>query len=71
MVSSSIRFSDIQGHWSQGFIEALAARRILSGYSDGTYRPNNSVTRAEFAAIIAAIFSLPVKREYVPFVDVP
>ena len=71
MVSTPIRFSDIQGHWSQGFIEALAARRILSGYSDGTYRPNNPVTRAEFAAIIAAIFSLPVKREYVPFVDVP
>ncbi len=71
MVSTPITFSDIQNHWSQPFIEALAARRVLNGYPDGTFRPNNLVTRAEFAAIIAAVFSQPVKREYLPFVDVP
>jgi uncharacterized lipoprotein YddW (UPF0748 family) len=71
MVSTPITFSDIQSHWSKPFIEALAARQILSGYPDGTCRPNSPVTRAEFAAIIASVFSQPVKREYVPFVDVP
>ncbi|MTJ08949.1 family 10 glycosylhydrolase [Anabaena sp. UHCC 0204] len=71
MVSNITTFSDIQGHWSRPFIEALAARRIINGYPNGTFRPDNSVTRAEFAAIIAAVFSQPVKRKYVPFVDVP
>jgi len=71
MVSTPITFSDIQSHWSKPFIQALAARRILSGYPDGTCRPNSPVTRGEFAAIIASVFSQPVKREYVPFVDVP
>ncbi|BAZ84383.1 glycoside hydrolase family 10 protein [Dolichospermum compactum] len=71
MVSTPITFSDIQNHWSRPFIEALAARRIISGYPDGTCRPNNPVTRAEFAAIIASVFSQPVKRAYIPFVDVP
>ena len=71
MVSTPITFSDIQNHWSRPFIEALAARRIISGYPDGTCRPNNPVTRAEFAAIIASVFSQPVKRAYLPFGDVP
>ncbi|AFZ26105.1 hypothetical protein Cylst_3995 [Cylindrospermum stagnale PCC 7417] len=71
MVNTSTPFSDIQNHWARLFIEALAGRRMLSGYPNGTFRPDNSVTRAEFAAIIAAVFTLPKKREYVPFVDVP
>ena len=71
MVSNSTPFSDIQNHWARLFIEALAGRRILNGYPNGTFRPDNSVTRAEFAAIIAAVFTLPQKRQYTPFVDVP
>jgi uncharacterized lipoprotein YddW (UPF0748 family) len=71
MVSTSTRFSDIQNHWARAFIEALAQRKILNGYPNGTFRPDNSVTRAEFAAIIATVFNQPAKREYVPFTDVP
>ncbi|MEA5598977.1 glycoside hydrolase family 10 protein [Rivularia sp. UHCC 0363] len=72
MASSSARFPDITNHWARPFIEALARRGILNGYSDGTFRPDNSVTRAEFAAIITTTFSrIPKKREYVSFVDVP
>ncbi|MEO1378123.1 MAG: family 10 glycosylhydrolase [Cyanobacteria bacterium J06635_10] len=66
------RFPDITNHWAKPFIEALARRGILKGYPDGRFRPDNSVTRAEFAAIITATFyRIPKKREYVPFVDVP
>ncbi len=71
MVSTSTRFSDVQNHWARLFIEALAVRRILNGYPNGTFRPDNSVTRAEFAAIIGAVFTVPSKRQYVPFIDVP
>jgi uncharacterized lipoprotein YddW (UPF0748 family) len=71
MVSTSTRFSDVQNHWARLFIEALAVRRILNGYPNRTFRPDNSVTRAEFAAIIGAVFKVPSKRQYVPFIDVP
>ncbi|QLE58272.1 family 10 glycosylhydrolase [Nostoc sp. TCL26-01] len=71
MVSTTTRFSDIQNHWARPFIEALAQRRILNGYPNGTFRPDNSVTRAEFAAIVAAVFPGSVKRQYTPFIDVP
>ena len=65
------RFSDTKNHWASLFIEALAAKRILNGYPDGTFRPNNSVNRAEFAAIVAAVFNVSVKRQYINFTDIP
>ncbi|NET72186.1 MAG: family 10 glycosylhydrolase [Sphaerospermopsis sp. SIO1G2] len=68
---STPNFPDIQNHWARLFIQALAQRRILNGYPNGTFRPNNSVTRAEFAAIIGAVLTMPKIREYVPFKDVP
>ena len=72
MVTTSTSFPDIRNHWARPFIEALAKRRILNGYPDGRFRPDNSVTRAEFAAIITSTFhQIPQRREYIPFVDVP
>ena len=71
MVSASTPFSDIQNHWARSFIEALAQRDIVSGFPGATFRPNNSLTRAEFAAILAKAFTKPASRQYVGFVDVP
>ena len=71
MPNISNSFPDIQNHWARPFIESLAEKRILNGYPDGRFRPDNSVTRAEFAAIVTATFDeIPHRREYVPFVDV-
>lgn len=64
-------FPDVQTHWARSFIEGLAQRDILRGYEDGTFRPERAVTRAEFAAILLKALPRPVKRSYVPFVDVP
>ncbi len=72
MVNTSATFPDVKNHWARPFIEALAKRRILNGYPDGSFRPDHSVTRAEFAAIITSTFdTIPYRREYIPFVDVP
>jgi uncharacterized lipoprotein YddW (UPF0748 family) len=72
MVSITTPFSDIQNHWARLFITALAQRGIVSGLPNGTYRPDNSLTRAEFATIVANAFgTVSQKRQYVPFVDVP
>ncbi|MBW4671295.1 MAG: family 10 glycosylhydrolase [Cyanomargarita calcarea GSE-NOS-MK-12-04C] len=71
MVSTPTIFSDIQNNWGRAFIIALAQRGIVSG-SNGTFRPDNSLTRAEFANIIVKAFpKVPKKRQYVPFPDVP
>ncbi|MEM7553100.1 MAG: S-layer homology domain-containing protein [Cyanobacteria bacterium P01_A01_bin.84] len=72
MINTSTSFPDIENHWARRFIENLAERGILNGYPDGRFRPDNSVVRAEFAAIVTATFyEIPRRREYIPFVDVP
>lgn len=64
------QFRDVQGHWAQAFIEALAARNVISGFPDGTYRPSTPVTRAQFAAIINKAFNPAAQRSGINFVDV-
>ena len=45
-------FSDINGHWAQKSIELAAGNNWINGYDDGTFRPNNNITRAETFAMI-------------------
>lgn len=45
-------FSDINGHWAQKNIELAAGNGWINGHEDGTFRPNNNITRAETFAMI-------------------
>lgn len=54
--AAAITFSDVvSGHWAGKHLSKLTMQKILSGYSDGTFRPNKSVTHQE-AVIIAIRF---------------
>ena len=53
-------FSDIGSHWAKDAIEKMAGSGIVSGYSDGSFKPNKVVTRAEFAAMLVKVNNLPV-----------
>ncbi|MBM0740350.1 S-layer homology domain-containing protein [Phormidium sp. CLA17] len=65
-------FSDVQGSWAQACIVELTQRNIISGYPDGTFRPNNPVTRAEYASLVGKAFpNAPRNRGAAQFVDVP
>jgi S-layer homology domain len=63
--------SDVSGSWAEPFIRALAQKGIVVGYPDGSYRPDQLVTRAEFAAVLNKAFDLPATREGRSFRDVP
>lgn len=45
-------FIDISNHWAREIINAAAEKNIVNGYKDNTFRPNNSITRAEFLTIL-------------------
>ena len=45
-------FTDIEGHWAEEDINRAAARNWVSGYGDGTFRPENNITRAEAVSLI-------------------
>lgn len=66
----AIAFSDVQGHWAQQYVQALASRGIITGFPDGTFKPNDPVTRAQFAAIVLKAFAPAPKNAAVNFSDV-
>ncbi|MEM9771198.1 MAG: S-layer homology domain-containing protein, partial [Cyanobacteria bacterium P01_D01_bin.73] len=61
---------DVTGHWAAPFIEALRSRGTLSGYPDGSFRPDAGLTRAEFAAALVEAFDLPLRRSPKRFNDI-
>ncbi len=65
-------FSDVSGtYWAKPFIERLSREGVINGYSDGTFKPEQTVTRAQFAVILRNAFSEnPVRKSRV-FKDVP
>ena len=38
--------------YAQFYIRTMAAQGIISGYADGTFRPNNNITRGQMAKIL-------------------
>jgi uncharacterized lipoprotein YddW (UPF0748 family) len=74
LVTAQARFTDIQNHWAQPCIEALAQRGVIGGFPDGRFRPEDTVTRAQFAAMIVKAFPSVVgspTRPALSFKDVP
>lgn len=55
------------------YIRCLACRGFVSGYDDGTFRPNNQVTRGQMSKIVAntAGFSAPIPADRQTYEDVP
>lgn len=63
--------SDIKGHWAEGIIEEWLARDLAGGYPDGTFRPNNPVSRAEFVVFLNRAFGVRGAGEGAVFTDIP
>jgi len=58
---SAAKYKDINGHWAQKAIEYLSDKNIISGYPDGTFKPNNTITVQEFLkmVVVAKGYELP------------
>lgn len=58
-------------HWAYKPISEMTEKNILSGYPDGSFAPDNSITRAEFAKILVLTLNLTSTSSDVSFEDVP
>jgi hypothetical protein len=66
----SSHFSDAQEHWASSYIETAYEKGILTGYPDGTFKPDQRITRAEIAAIIYRYLKLsPPEQTNINFLD--
>ena len=52
-------FCDTDNHWAENYIESMAAKGYVSGYPDGSFLPEKTITRAEFASIAVRLFGYP------------
>ncbi len=70
ILRSTISFSDITTHWAKDSIQLLTDVGILTGYSDGTFRPSENITRAELATILQRVFGLYAPNSTSIYTDV-
>ncbi|MBT9313772.1 S-layer homology domain-containing protein [Leptothoe kymatousa] len=72
VAQTQIQFTDVSSsHWASQFIASLAQRNVIAGFPDGSFRPDEPVTRAQYAAMVRKAFNQSSIRSGTSFVDVP
>lgn len=65
----TISFTDTKTHWAKADIEAAVAKGLLKGYADGTFKPNNYLTRVQATSILVRALQLKNVGD-APFTDI-
>lgn len=55
-VHANTKLSDVNNHWAKASIEEFVNKGYINGYEDNTFKPDNSITRAEFIKIVNKYF---------------
>jgi len=63
-------FSDTASHWAGAAIDRWSGEKVITGFEDGTFRPDQPITRAQMASLLNKIFAWSEKAEN-QFVDLP
>ncbi|MBL0388199.1 S-layer homology domain-containing protein [Tumebacillus sp. ITR2] len=64
VMKKELHFPDVLAtHYAKNSIEALASKMVINGFEDGTFRPNETVTRAQFATMLVKTLGLPDKTQ--------
>lgn len=53
---NATNFKDVNDHWAKEAIEKLYGNKSVTGYPDGTFKPNDEITRAEAVTILNSVF---------------
>lgn len=72
--AASLQFTDVKSsHWAYSAVQQAVSKGYIDGYTNGTFKPDVSVTRAEFAKMVVAAMELDVQdasgKWYVPYVN--
>lgn len=66
----SVVLTDIDGHWAEEYLLLGIKRKLLQGYPDGTCRPNEAVTRAQFVTFLWRSVGEPAPAAETSFTDI-
>ena len=68
---SEITFTDVdKNHWAEEYIIKLAEKNILSGFSDGSFKPDETVNREQFVKMLVLALELEYSENNIGFTDV-
>lgn len=56
--NGTVELADTQGHWAEKTIDLFVQLKVISGYPDGSFRPDKPITRAEFALLLNRVFQI-------------
>lgn len=68
---------DAKGHWAAGYISSASAQKVMKPFGDGSFRPENRLTRSQLATMLSRVLHLATAQEQyteawpVSFTDVP
>ena len=65
-ISRTNKFTDIDGHWAVGYINSAAQKGWVTGYPDGSFKPEANMTRAEVVTVINRMLLRAVEIEDIP-----
>lgn len=57
-------FSDTQNHWSEQMVNEFEKSGFVQGYEDGTFRPDNDITKAEFCKVVNSYMGYDVSGDW-------
>lgn len=63
LAAADSTFTDIDGHWAEDAINAAYGAGWVGGYPDGTFRPNNNITRAEVMSLVNRVLDREVDED--------
>ena len=67
----ALEFTDVpDDYWAKPYIDALSERLVIDGISEGTFAPEEPVTRAQLASAIAQAFPLGDEKDEIAFSDI-
>ncbi|NGP45080.1 hypothetical protein G4V62_08960 [Bacillaceae bacterium SIJ1] len=58
VIRHEVAFTDMDGHWAEDTAHLLGNKLIVKGYKDGSFKPENTITRGEFTTIVARSLGL-------------
>ncbi|HBL11824.1 MAG TPA: hypothetical protein DD379_10520, partial [Cyanobacteria bacterium UBA11162] len=62
---------DIQDHWAAEFIRRLSSLNLITGFADGSFKPDAPLNRSQYAALIVKVFNPNPIRPATQFMDIP
>lgn len=65
-----VTFTDLTGHWGESFAQKAAQAGLFKGYPDGSFRPDEAVSRAQFVTVLWRLAGTPAEERETPFTDI-